>query len=223
MRQTKRKAVKAGPLLWLTVAAGFLASLILYSKLPDQMPMHWNIAGEVDRYGSRLEGAFFLPAFNAALLLLLVWAPAIDPRRESYEKFKKFYRLIMWAIVLFMSILHGLILAWSLGMKISIALFVKAGVGLLFMILGNYMGKVKSNWFVGIKNPWTLESEEVWNKTHRLAGPLMFSAGLLILIMAFIDKDFTFWLVISLAMASALIPNIYSFLLFRKISNGGKI
>lgn len=214
----KKKTIKAHWFLWVIIGASFLISIKLYGKLPEQMPVHWNIAGEVDRYGSRFEGAFAIPLLNAGLLMLMIWLPVIDPRRKSYANFEGFYKLFQWVMVLFLAGMHGLIMALSLGHELSISLYVKLAIGILFIIIGNYMGKVRSNWFVGIKNPWTLESDEVWTKTHRLAGPLMFAAGVLTMLLAFVDKSFAYWLIIGSVILAALIPTIYSYLLYRKLS-----
>lgn len=214
----KRKPIRSHWFLWVLVGAGFLASIILFSKLPEQMPVHWNAAGEIDRYGSRFEGAFLIPLLNAGILLLLIWLPVLDPRRKSYEKFEGFYKIIQWTIVIFLSGVHALILFSSLGYHVSIGLFVKLGIGILFMILGNYLGKVRSNWFVGIKNPWTLENEEVWVRTHRMAGPLMFGAGLITLAMAFVDHSLSLWIVVGATTAAALVPNVYSYIIFNQLT-----
>lgn len=216
----KKERIKAHWFLWLIIGAGFLLSMALYSRLPEQMPMHWNLAGEVDRYGSRFEGAFAIPLLNAGILLLLIWLPAIDPRRKSYTKFAGFYKLLQWVLVLFLTGMHSLIIALSLGYNLSVSLYVKLGIGILFMIMGNYMGKVRPNWFVGIKTPWTLDNDEVWTKTHRLGGYLMFAAGVLAVLMAFVDQGFTFFLVIGAVILAALIPTVYSYLLYQKVSKG---
>lgn len=211
----KGKAIKAHWSLWLLVAGSFILSAFLYNKLPDQMPMHWNFAGEVDRYGSKLEGAFLMPFLNAGILFMLIWLPVIDPKRASYERFESFYKLFQWIMVIFFTIMHALVLIWSLGYQVSIGLYVKLAVGLLFMILGNYMGKVGPNWFVGIKTPWTLENPEVWTKTHRLAGPLFFAAGIIIALMAFVDGALSFWIIMISTFIAAFVPIIYSYFIYR--------
>ena len=213
----KGKPIKAHWFLWVLIGVGFLVSILLYHRLPAQIPMHWNIAGEVNGYGSRFEGAFALPLLNVAILLLLVWLPAIDPRRKSYAQFKRFYRLFQWVMVIFLLGMQGLILAWALGYRLSVALYVKLALGFLFMVLGNYLGEVRPNWFMGIRTPWTLENEEVWVKTHHLAGPLMFGVGVLFLVLAFINHVFAFWLIIAGVMAAALVPVVYSYWLHQKI------
>lgn len=211
----KGKAIKAHWSLWLLVAGSFILSAFLYNKLPDQMPMHWNFAGEVDRYGSKLEGAFLMPFLNAGILFMLIWLPVIDPKRASYERFESFYKLFQWIMVIFFTIMHALVLIWSLGYQVSIGLYVKLAVGALFMILGNYMGKVGPNWFVGIKTPWTLENPEVWTKTHRLAGPLFFAAGIIIALMAFVDGALSFWIIMISTFIAAFVPIIYSYFIYR--------
>lgn len=217
----ERKPIKAHWFLWVIIGISFLASAVLYSRLPEQIPMHWNIYGEVDRYGSRFEGAFAIPLLNAGLLLMMIWLPAIDPRRKSYAKFEGFYKLFQWIIVVFLSGIQGLIMAWALGYEPKIDLFVKLAIGIMFMIMGNYLGKVRSNWFFGIKNPWTLENEEVWVKTHRLAGPLMFGAGFLSIVLAFVNRSFTFWIIIGGVVFASIVPTIYSYIIYQKISNKG--
>lgn len=211
----KGKAIKAHWSLWLLVAGSFILSAFLYNKLPDQMPMHWNFAGEVDRYGAKLEGAFLMPFLNAGILFMLIWLPVIDPKRASYERFESFYKLFQWIMVIFFTIMHALVLIWSLGYQVSIGLYVKLAVGSLFMILGNYMGKVGPNWFVGIKTPWTLENPEVWTKTHRLAGPLFFAAGIIIALMAFVDGALSFWIIMISTFIAAFVPIIYSYFIYR--------
>jgi uncharacterized membrane protein len=213
----ERRPIKAHWFLWVIVGGSFLASILLYNKLPEQMPMHWNIAGEVDRYGSRLEGAFLMPLLNAGLLLMMIWLPAIDPRRKSYAKFEGFYKLFQWVMVIFLTGMHGLILAWTLGYHLSISLYVKLAIGILFIIIGSYLGKVRSNWFVGIKNPWTLENDEVWIKTHRLAGPLMFGTGVISIVLAFVNNNISFWIIVGSVILAAIIPNVYSYVIFQRI------
>lgn len=204
--------------LWLIVALTLILAIAVYPRLPEQVPIHWNIAGEVDGYGSRTIGAFGLPLLNLGLLLMMKYLPAIDPRKHNYEKFKGFYGIFVWIMILFMTGLYLLTIAWALGYRPSISLFTKLGLGILFMVLGNYMGKVRPNWFYGIKTPWTLENEEVWIKTHRLGGPLMFVAGLITTCLAFVNHPSTFGIVITIILVAAFIPYIYSFWLYNRIT-----
>lgn len=214
----KGTTIKIHWALWLIILGTLVFGLVIYPRLPEQVPIHWNAAGEVDDYGSRFMGAFGLPLMNLGLVLLLKFMPAIDPRRHNYEKFKGFYQIFIWTFVLFMTGLYFLTIAWALGYRPSISMFTKLGLGIMFMILGNYMGKVRPNWFVGIRTPWTLENEEIWLKTHRLGGPLMFGAGLVTLFLAFFEHPITFFLVIAVIMAASLVPMVYSYGLYRQLS-----
>ncbi|HHW07134.1 MAG TPA: SdpI family protein, partial [Clostridia bacterium] len=180
----KGTTIKIHWALWVIMLGTLVFGLVIYPQLPEQVPIHWNAAGEVDGYGSRFMGALGLPLMNLGLALLLKFVPAIDPKRQNYEKFKPFYQIFIWIFVLFMTGLYFLTIAWALGYRPSIALFTKLGMGIMFMVLGNYLGKVRPNWFFGIRTPWTIENEEVWLRTHRLGGPLMFGAGLITVFLA---------------------------------------
>lgn len=214
----KGTPIKVHWCLWLIVALTLVLATAIYPSLPEQVPVHWNAAGEVDGYGSRFTGAFGIPLLNLGLLLMMKYLPAIDPKKHNYEKFKGFYGIFIWIMVLFMTGLYLITIAWALGYRPSIPLFTKLALGILFMVLGNYMGKVRPNWFVGFKTPWTLENEEVWIKTHRLAGPLLFGAGLITLCLAFVNHPSSFWIVIAVIMAASFVPAIYSYLLYHRLT-----
>lgn len=215
----KGTTIKIHWILWVIMLGTLVFGLVIYPRLPEQVPIHWNAAGEVDGYGSRFMGALGLPLMNLGLVLLLKFMPAIDPKRQNYEKFKPFYQIFIWVFVLFMTGLYFLTMAWALGYRPSIALFTKLGLGIMFMVLGNYMGKVRPNWFFGIRTPWTIENEEVWLRTHRLGGPLMFGAGLITVFLAFFEHPASFFLVIAVILLASLIPTVYSYWLYHRITH----
>lgn len=216
----KGTTIKIHWALWVIMLGTLVFGLVIYPQLPEQVPIHWNAAGEVDGYGSRFMGALGLPLMNLGLALLLKFVPAIDPKRQNYEKFKPFYQIFIWIFVLFMTGLYFLTIAWALGYRPSIALFTKLGMGIMFMVLGNYLGKVRPNWFFGIRTPWTIENEEVWLRTHRLGGPLMFGAGLITVFLAFFEHPSSFFLVMAVIMLASLIPTVYSYWLYQRITHG---
>lgn len=216
----KGTTIKIHWALWVIMLGTLVFGLVIYPQLPEQVPIHWNAAGEVDGYGSRFMGALGLPLMNLGLALLLKFVPAIDPKRQNYEKFKPFYQIFIWIFVLFMTGLYFLTIAWALGYRPSIALFTKLGMGIMFMVLGNYLGKVRPNWFFGIRTPWTIENEEVWLRTHRLGGPLMFGAGLITVFLAFFEHPSSFFLVMAVIMLTSLIPTVYSYWLYQRITHG---
>lgn len=199
------------------ILLSLVAGIVLYSYLPEQVPIHWNIHGEVDNYGGRFMGAFGLPLTTLALYLMMVFLPRIDPKRASYSKFTGAYNAFMAAFVIFMLTLHTAILLFTFGYNIDIGVVVQIGVGLLFLVIGNYMTRVRHNYFFGIKTPWTLANETVWRKTHRFAGVLFVIAGILVIASVVTGPLLRFIVVIGSATGVALIATVYSYLLFRKM------
>ncbi len=202
------------------VAAAVAFSLAVYSQLPERMPVHWDLSGDADRYGSRLEGAFFMPCVMVALLVFLVWLPSRDPRATNIAKFRDSYDLMVAATMGFMSLLHVALLGSALGWPINVATVALVGVGVLFMILGNLLPRARSNFIFGIRTPWTLSSETVWTRSNRVAGYSMVVAGFLTAASAFIASPWRFLIIfVSLAL-SAILPIVYSYILWSRERGG---
>ncbi|NLM38295.1 MAG: SdpI family protein [Firmicutes bacterium] len=219
---TLRSELKQEWYIFLIIAAVFLLGVIVYPALPEQIAVHWNIAGEPDGYGSRFFGAFGLPLFSLGLYLLLLFLPVIDPRRRNYAQFTRVYRWIKLGFVLFMLGLHLVTLAFNLGYRIDVGIFVSLGVGLLFALLGRGMPQIEPNYFVGIRTPWTLASARVWTKTHRLGGQLFFWSGVALVIGTVLPARIRFWLLMVLAVGCALATMVYSYLCFRQEKNASE-
>ncbi|ATA60365.1 hypothetical protein GS458_1923 [Geobacillus stearothermophilus] len=168
----------------LTVLAYFL-SLAALPYLPDQVAIHWNASGEADGFSSKWFGALLLPVLMTVFTFLMAVLPKFDPKKESYSRFQKSYRIVNAALACFFLLLHIVTLAYNLGVPVDVGRLVPIGVGVLFIVLGNYMPKIKPNYFIGIRTPWTLESEAVWNKTHRLGGKVFIAMGILSMLTAF--------------------------------------
>lgn len=198
------------------IIVSFLVSIVFYNKLPDLMPMHWNVAGEIDKYGPKILGAFLSP-----ILMLVIWGamlyfPKIDPKKDNYTKFDRSYTSIINAIVTFFFVIHIAILSISLGYNIPINKVIPFMVGVLFVIIGKDLPKSKSNFFYGIKTPWTLTSEEVWEKTHRLGGKLFVISGLIIMGSSLLLKgNIQFVILLILIFIVAIIPIIASYFYFK--------
>ena len=163
--------------LWLLALLPLALVAVFYARLPDEVPMHWGIDGTVDRYGSRNE-LWLMGALGPLFALLFQFLPRLDPRRRSYEKFQRYYEAAALVLTAFVSVMMGTVLLEILRPgAVSMGRVVSALVGLLFLFIGNMMGKVKSNFFLGIRNPWTLSDPDVWNRAHRLgaglSGPLL--------------------------------------------------
>jgi len=164
----------------LIVAAAFIASAIVYQRLPANIPTHWNVTGQPDKWSSRAWGAWMMPVFILGAWVLFRVIPAIDPRGANYAKFGGAFEGIVISVMLFMLALHIVVLRASLGHPADMRRVVPIGMGLLFLAIGNLLPRARPNWFVGIRTPWTLSSDRVWEKTHRLGGRVFVGAGIFI-------------------------------------------
>jgi uncharacterized membrane protein len=198
-------------------ALAFVISIIAYGHLPDPMPTHWNIHGEVDGYGSRFVGAFLNPLIMVAIAFMIPVLPKIDPRGRNYEKFGTAYLTMMNATITLMFVIHIFALSSALGMNVPIQRIIPAAVGLLFVVIGNLLPRVRPNWMVGIRNPWTLSSDRVWERTHRVGGYLMMGLGvLLVLIGPFAPMIATMILIVGGAVAAVIGITAYSYVICKQ-------
>jgi len=164
----------------LIVIAMILFSIAVYPYLPEQVPSHWNIYGEVDGTMPKAVGAFMLPVLAAGLWALLHWLPRIDPKRERCAQFRGTLSVIIILTTGFFAFIHVLTLSAPLGWQIDTPRLIMAGASLLFVALGVLMPSISAqNYFIGIRTPWTLEDPEVWRQTHRLGGVLFIVGGLI--------------------------------------------
>jgi uncharacterized membrane protein len=200
----------------LCIAAMIIFGAVIYNQLPAQVPMHWGINGQVDRTGSRLEGALLLPRLSSGVWLLMRVLPRIDPRRASYAEFQDTFNLFINIVILFLAALYVVMLGSTLGWNISVPQVVGVGVGLLLAVLGNEMGRVKPNWFVGIRTPWTLADPEVWRRTHRVGGRIFFVAGLVMAAVALLLPAYLFAVILVCVLVVALAPTVYSYVVWRQ-------
>jgi uncharacterized membrane protein len=197
----------------INLVAGFLA----YPHLPDKVPTHWNLDGEVDGWGTAWQGAFMMPLIMIGVFLLLLLLPKIDPKRKNYANMGKAYTTIVLVIMIFFTVIYFGTLGIALGYMENIPSLTQIGVGALFVILGNYMGKLKHNYFMGIRTPWTLASEEVWYRTHRLAGPFWVLGGLLFMLSSLFAGDVFLKVMLVIIIVLVAIPAVYSFIIFKKL------
>ncbi len=203
------------PLLAIVISP-IIYTLFVWNKLPDQLPIHWNIKGEADNYGPR----YVLPLLNMGLYLLLLFIPLIDPKRKNYALFDRIYYRIRLGLSLFFSALLCMVVYDALHDEVPMQRYLTTGIFLLLAMLGNYMVNLKPNWFIGIRTPWTLSHETVWRKTHQLAGRLWFWGNLLMLIISFfLPIEQVFMLLLYGSIALAIIPALYSYLLYRKVKS----
>lgn len=199
------------------IAITIVASFYFYLNFPEQVPIHWNFKGEVNGWGSRAFGAFFIPAILIGLYLMFIALPKIDPRKERYNEFGRVYKIFQNLILLFLALIYFLTGFSGLGYNVNISKIVPAFVGILLIVIGNYLGKIKSNFFVGVKTPWTLSSEEVWNKTHRFTGWVFVVGGLILAIIAYIPSFFVLYFLIADILLLVLSPVVYSYIIYQQI------
>lgn len=209
-------------IFWLAYLIAILAMAWVawvYPDLADRFPVHWNAEGIPDRFAPKTQ-LMWLSAMVLGIPLLMDILPRFDPRQKNYDYFGTSYQYMKLGSTAFMAFV--LVLSIQTGRSQEQVLstrYMMVGMGLLFMILGNYMTKVRSNFFVGIKTPWTLSSDEVWRKTHRVGGWGFFLAGLLTMVAGFLLTGKTlFNVVIGSIMVVTVGTYLYSYLLYRSIS-----
>lgn len=188
-----------------------LAGVIIWEQLPEQIPTHWNATGEVDGWSSKAFAVFGLPCIMLAFQWLCVLGTSADPKKANHPE--KILHLVLWIIPVISVVLFALTYVAAFGNEVRMELIMPLLVGLVLTITGNYLPKCKQNYTIGIKIPWTLNSEENWNKTHRFAGRLWVVCGLGIMLTAFVGG---FWLFLPIVLLMVLAPCIYSYLLHRK-------
>ena len=201
----------------LVIAALAIAvSIWAYPQLPPTVATHWNLSGTPDGFSSRLMAVAIIPIVLLLMTGLFQILPKLDPRAQNYAKFFGTYWLIANTVIAFMLIAHAMIVASGLGYSLKIDRLMPVGVGLLFIVLGNYLTRVEPNWFVGIRTPWTLSSDTVWRRTHRTGGWLMVLSGFLVVACAFLPHGAFIPVLVSAILIAAVIPIVQSYVLWKR-------
>ncbi|WP_298839651.1 SdpI family protein [Clostridium sp.] len=204
------------------IFVGFAIGVHFYPLLPSRIPMHWNSNGQINGYGSKFFGAFGLAFINLGMYLLFIILPYIDPKRKNYEAFQATYQYLKYLLIMFFLAMEVYALLIATGTIINKPDFTQIMVSLLFILLGNVMGRFKFNYFVGIKTPWTLANEEVWKKTHRMAGPIWVIGGILNILLTVIGVTFNGIVFIIILAVMVVVPTVYSYIIYHKIVNEDK-
>lgn len=212
MSPNRRRVVGFG-----IVALGVLASLAAYPSLPDQVAIHFDAAGEPDDYLARPFAVALLPALGLGLVALFEVVPRIDPLGENFESFQRYYDLAAAVTVAVVVYVHGAVLLWNLGYQFRIEQVIAPVLAVVGVAFGYVVENAEQNWFVGIRTPWTLSDEAVWKRTHERCGVLFKIAGPVALLAVPFPDYFPYLAVAPLALA-ALVPTVYSYVLYRRIS-----
>ncbi len=205
-------------LTYLLAAVSLLLAIVLYPSLPAEIPTHWDIDGTVTYSGKST--IFLTGSLGLLIAVLMDFLPRIDPRRRNYQKFNKYYDLFCVFMELFILMISLITITETYRPgTVSVPTLTMILIGILFLFIGNIMPKLKSNFYMGIKTPWTLSSEEVWHKTHRLGGKCFFLTGILCLVFALLPLRHSMVYVLclgSLILIAALIPMVMSYLWWRQ-------
>lgn len=209
-------SLKQEILIWAIIAIPFIYLLFTWGQLPAEVPIHWNIHGEADRWSEKKTLPFILALIHVPTYFILAFIPSIDPRYKSQENNTKFNKLRI-VISLALSLIGVFAIYSSLHAEVSNMRIVTLILGGLFVAIGNYLPALQSNYFIGVRTPWTLESKENWRLTHRFSGKVWFGGGLLICIGSLIiPLAYVFYFFITITVLIALLSVGYSYWLFRK-------
>ena len=203
-------------LVLLMIAVAVIAGALLWNQLPEQMASHWNTNDEVDGYISKFWGVFLMPLVVLGMFGLFIALPNMDPLKANIATFRGAFNLFILLITVFMLYVHGLTLAWSLGYQsFKMSSMMLPFMGILFIFIGYLLRQAKRNFFIGIRTPWTLSSDSVWDKTHQLGSVLFMVSGALAFFGSFFGGMVAFWLLFVPLMGSTLALVIYSYILYR--------
>lgn len=200
----------------LIILLPFIYLAYVWNELPEKVPMHWNINGEIDRYGEKMELVLIPILLPLLIYFIFLVIPKIDPKNNLNKMGNKF-EMIKILLTTFMSILALFIIYSAKNQSFSNPNYMILLVGIMYIILGNYFKTIKPNYFLGIRTPWTLENETVWKKTHRLGGKLWFIGGIMVVLSSLVfNKEFNFTIFMIVTVIIALVPVLYSFIIFNK-------
>ncbi len=192
------------------------AGVYFYPKLPDMMPTHWNYMWVADRFSPKTTALYMFPLIAFACLLLFQFLPKLDPKKDNYPKFEKAWEAFQFALLIFFAYAHILAILATLY-PVNMLRYMMFWLGVLFIVLGNYMGKIRRNYFVWIRLPWTIDNEDVWNKTHRFWWKMFMIWGLLFIANGMLNFN-QIWVIGLFVGLVLVLPVIYSYLEFRKIT-----
>ena len=199
----------------LLIAAQFALAAVTWNSAPDRIPVHFGFDGQVDRYGGKFEGLLVLPLVSVALYFVMRLLPRFDPGRANYANFAGPYATMRLSLTVALATIYGISHLTMLGEPANVATMMPLLMGAVFILLGGVLGKVRPNWFVGIRTPWTLSSKQAWNRTHRVGGWVFMVLGVLTMAAAALRAEWAVWTVIAGPLAAAVGLSAYSYVVWR--------
>jgi len=197
------------------ILLSFAIGIYFYPEMPDKMASHWNTQGKVDGYMSKFWGLFLMPIVSIGLLFLFILIPKIDPLKENIEKFRKYFDGFIVLMIAFLFYIYLLTVFWNIGIRFNMAQLMIPALGILFYYCGILVENAKRNWFIGIRTPWTLSSEAVWDRTHKIGGKLFKIAGIISFLGIFLPRYAILFVIIP-AISVAVYTIIYSYFEYKK-------
>ncbi|CAG7644796.1 SdpI family protein [Paenibacillus allorhizosphaerae] len=208
------KVMREIVLILLSISPAF-GALLFYNQLPETMATHFGVDNEVN--GTMSRGALIITLILLGLLpVLMRVARYVDPKRANYRQFSKAFEVSRVGVTILLTVIGWMIIAYNLGNHVDMTKVVMFVIGLFFAIMGNYLTQVKHNYMFGIRTPWTLANEEIWRKTHRLAGPLMMIGGVTSLITLFFSGLAAVLVFLIVILIASIIPVFYSYMLYKR-------
>ncbi len=201
---------------WLIIATMFIAAGVLWPTIPSRVPIHWNASGQADGFGGKFEGLLLMPLITIGLYLLLFFIPRIDPGRANYAQFAGAYLVVRYVVLVVDVGIYILTILAIKGVGIDMSRAVMSTTAVMFIVFGQVLGKIRPNWFVGVRTPWTLSSKRSWVRTHRVAGWLFTLSGILFLALAIIGIGAAMvWIMLSVLGVMVVFLVVYSYVEWR--------
>jgi len=208
-------------IIFLIILFSFGVAFYFYPKMPDIVASHWNAQGQVDGYMPKFWGLFLMPLISLLMAVLLLLIPKIDPLKENIKKFRKYFDTFIVLILLFLFYIYSLTIIWNSGKTFNMTYAMVPVFAVIFYFAGILIEKAKRNWFIGIRTPWTLSNEEVWDKTHKIGGKL-FKISAFISLLGLLSYKYAFWFVFLPIILMTVYLFLYSYFEFQKMKKNGK-
>lgn len=210
------KIKKIDIVILIIILISFGIAIYYYPQMPEKMASHWNAKGEIDGYMGKFWGLYLMPGITALMYLMFLIIPKIDPLKKNIEKFRVYFDWFILLMVAFLLYIYILTIAANLEYAFNMTTMILPAIGVLFIYIGFLVQHAKRNWFIGIRTPWTLSNDVVWQKTHKLGGKLFKIAGILVLL-SIIFESVALWIILGAALIAGLYPVIYSYFEYEKL------
>ena len=198
------------------ILISFVIGFYFYPQMPDKIASHWNAQDQVDGYMPKFWGLFLMPVISIGLLLLFMLIPKIDPLKKNIEKFRKYYNWFVLLIIIFLFYIYLLTVLWNIGFRFAMSQMMLPSLGILFYYIGILLENAKRNWFIGIRTPWTLSSDKVWDKTHKIGSKLFKIIGVIAFLGIFFQK-YSIWFILVPILLVAGYLIVYSYFEYQKL------